>query len=101
LPTAFPENVTAQLEVGLPAMSVQEPAGVNVSPEPVEEKDTIPAGLDFTPAVSTSVTLAVTVPPWPARSGLGETVTAVAVARAFTFSGRPAWLVWNMPETPA
>ena len=100
LPTAVPESVTEQLVVVEPATSAHELAGVNVSPDPVEEKDTVPVGLDFVPAGSTSVTLTVTVPAPPARRGFGETVTTAAVARAFTLRvGLPA-LAWNTPETP-
>jgi hypothetical protein len=98
-PTTLPEIVAKQLDT--PAVSVQEGAGLNASPEPVEESDTVPSGLDLVPAVSTSVTLMVTVPAWPARSGLGETDTAVAVARLLTSRVRPPLLVWRTPETPA
>lgn len=101
LPTAVPENVTEQLVVVEPPTSAHEPPGVNVSPDPVEEKDTVPVGFDFVPAGSTSVTLTVTVPAPPARRGLGETATAVAVARAFTLRVRLPALACNTPETPA
>lgn len=101
-PTAVPVSVTEQLDApDAPAVRAQEAAGLNASPGPVEDSDTVPAGLDLVPAAVTSVTLMVTVPAWPARSGLGETDTAVAVARLLTSRVRPPLLVWRIPETPA
>ena len=100
-PTAPPDSATEQVEVAVPGTSVQEADGVNESPAAVEEKDTVPAGLPFVPAASTSVTLTVTVPAWPARSGLGETETAVVVERVLTLRAALPPLAWKTPETPA
>ena len=101
MPTTVPVTVTEQLETPVPpATSAQEAVGLNES-DAEDEKVTVPAGLDLVPVGSTSVTVAVTVPPCPALSGLGETATAAEVARLLTFSVRLVALAWKTPETPA
>ena len=98
----MPEIVAEQLDTPkAPAVRVQEAAGLNASPGPVEESDTVPAGLDFAPEVSTSVTVMVTVPACPARSVLGKIDTAVAVARLLMLRVRVPRLVCSTPDTPA
>ena len=58
--------------------------GLNVSHTSDELKVTLPAGLDFTPAVSTSVTVAVTVLLAPSFIVEGLNMIVVVVARVFT-----------------
>jgi hypothetical protein len=64
--------------------SVQVEAGPKASPGAEEERETVPAGLDFTPAASTSVTVTDTTPSCPGSRRPGETETVVAVARVRT-----------------
>ena len=97
----MPETDTEQVEVGVAATSVQEADGVNESPATVEERDTVPVGLPFVPAASTSVTLTVTVLPWPAKTVPGDAETPVAVARVLMASATLPPLPWKTPETPA
>lgn len=60
-PTAFPETDAEQLETPTaPGTRVHAAAGVHASPAVEEESVTVPAGLDFEPAASTSVTVTVT-----------------------------------------
>ena len=81
-------------------MSVQDPPLPNESALE-EEKLTVPAGLDFVPAASTSVTVTETVAAWPAIPGFGDTETLVVVPRLLTCSVRVVVLVWKTPDTPA
>ncbi len=101
LPTATPLTVTEQVETPVaPATSEHEVAGLNASAAE-EEKATVPVGLDLVPALSMSVTVAETVPAWPAASGFGVARTAVEVERVLTWGVRLAVLAWKTPATPA
>jgi len=60
-PTAFPETDAEQLETpAAPGTRVHVVAGVHESPTIEEERVSVPAGLDFVPVASMSVTVAVT-----------------------------------------
>jgi hypothetical protein len=60
-PTAVPETEAVQLETpAAPGTRVHAAAGVHESPAVEEESVTVPAGLDFAPAASTSLTVTVT-----------------------------------------
>ena len=62
-PTTLPDTASEQLAApGVPATSVHAEEGANASPAADDESDTTPAGLDFAPEASTSVTVTVTEP---------------------------------------
>ena len=83
-PTAVPLTDAEHVEIpGPPGASVHDAPGLKVS-EAVEERVTVPEGLDFAPDGSASVTVTETVPAAPAPSGFGATETAVDVERLLT-----------------